>query len=180
MEEMDRHSATELEIFTVEYHLVGHVKTGGRRFSNWLNLGDAQTFTVEDVALRSLHYLERAAVDLGYVLVNRDAILAVIPRELPAETMADQVTSKPLEYVEKEQHEVVVSVPPFALRGQMHLAKTADLQRALITFPGTFVPLTRARIVYTAMAAALWDGEVILFNRDRAQLYWPSPADRNG
>jgi hypothetical protein len=178
VEEIDRSSATEVEVFTVEYHLVGHVKTGGRRFSNWLNLGDAQTFTVEDVALRSLHDLDRAAVKLGYVLVNRDAILAIIPRDLPAATMGDQIATKPLEYVEKEQHEVVVSVPPFALRGQMHLAKTADLQRALITFSGTFIPLTKARIVYTARAAALWDGEVILFNRDRAQLYWPSPADR--
>jgi hypothetical protein len=85
---------------------------------------------------------------------------------------------RPLEYVEKEKHGVMISVPPFAVKGEMHLAKRADFQRALISFPGAFLPITEARIVYTPNPELLWPGKVILVNRDKAQLFWPAPEER--
>jgi len=180
VEERDRESVTKVEILTVEYHLVGYVRTGGRRFSTWLNLSDVQMPKLEDVALKSLHDSDRPEVLLEYVLVNRGSILAVIPREVAVVSPADEEDQRPLEYVVKERHELVVSIPPFALRGQMHIARSADLQRALISVPGTFMPLTEARIVYLPNPKQLWHGGVILINRDKAQLYWPSPEEEEG
>ena len=178
MEERDRRSVTKVEILTEEHHLVGYVATGGRRFSTWLNLGDAPIIRLKSVALRSLHDLERPEVALEYVLVNRRAILAVIPRESPIVSLEGEEERRTMERVDKERHEVVVSVPPFAVRGQMHVARTADVQRAIESFPGTLMPITEARLVYTPNPQMLWRGGVILINRDEAQLYWPAPEDR--
>ena len=175
MDERERESLTKVEMVTVEHHLVGYVKTGGRRFSSWLNLGDPPAMRVENLALKWLHDLARREVHLRYAVVNREAILAVIPREVPIVSLGEERQQRPLEYVEKEQHEIVVSVPPFAVRGQLHIARTADLQRAVMSFAGTFMPLTEARIVYTPNPKAVWQGNVILVNRDKAQLYWSSP-----
>jgi hypothetical protein len=175
VEERDRDSVIKVEMVTVEHHLVGYVRTGGRRFSSWLNLGDAPAMKVENIALKSLHDLRRPEVYIRYAVVNREAILAVIPREVPIVSLDEERQPRSLEYVEKEQHEIVVSVPPFAVRGRLHIAKTADLQRAVTSFAGTFMALTEARIVYTPNPKAIWQGNVILVNRDKAQLYWPSP-----
>jgi hypothetical protein len=174
VEERDRDSVTKVEMVTVEHHLVGYVKTGGRRFSSWLNLGDSPAMRVENLALKSLHDLGRPEVYLRYAVVNREAILAVIPREVPIVSLNEERQQRPLEYVVKEQHEIVVSVPPFAVRGQLHITRSADLQRAVMSFAGTFMPLTEARIVYTPNPKAVWQGNVILVNRDKAQLYWSS------
>lgn len=180
MEERERESVTKMEVVTADHHLVGYVWTGGRRFSTWLNLGDVSTITLKNAALRSLHDLEKPEVPLEYVLVNRDALLAVIPRDPPVVSQNGAQPQRPLEHVDKEPYGVVVSIPPLAVRGQMHVARSADLQRALISYPGTFMPITEARIVYTPNPVALWQGQVILINRDKAQLYWPAPEDRRG
>jgi hypothetical protein len=177
VERRDEQSVTKVEVLTVDHHLVGYVATAGRRFSNWLNLGDAPTVALNKVTLRSLHDPRMSEVPLEYILVNRDAIMAVIPREAPVATLGRDRDQKPLEYVEKERHAVVISLPPFAVRGGMHLAKGADLQRALISFAGTFMPITVARIVYTPNAELVWQGSVILVNRDKAQLFWPAPEE---
>jgi hypothetical protein len=178
VQEKASRSVTKIEVLTMHHHLVGYVLTGGRRFSTWLNMGDTPTLTLENAALKSLHDVQRSDVNLEYVLVNRDAMLAVIPREAPVLSLGRDQEQKPLEYVEKERHEVVVSLAGFALRGYMHLAKSADLQRALVSFSGDFMPVTEARIVYTPNPGLLWQGDTILINRDKAELYWPAPKER--
>jgi hypothetical protein len=175
VEERDQQPLTKVEVLTVDYHLVGYVATGGRRFSNWLNLGDSPTIALNNVTLRSLYGAPMSDVPLEYVLVNREAIVAAIPREEPAEPLEGERDQKPLEYVDKEPHAVVISLPPFAVGGGMHVAKGADLQRALITYAGSFMPITAARIVYTPKPELVWQGSVILANRDKAQLFWPAP-----
>lgn len=177
MEKRDQQPLTRVEVLTVDYHLVGYVATGGRRFSNWLNLGDAPTIALDNVTLRSLHGARMSDVPLEYVLVNRDAIMAAIPREEPAAALEGEPDQKPLEYVDKERHAVVISLPPFAIGGGMHVARGADLQRALTTYSGSFMPITVARIVYTANPELVWKGSVILANRDKAQLFWPAPEE---
>jgi hypothetical protein len=177
VEGRDHESVTKVEILTVEYHLTGYVRTGGRRFSTWLNLGEVQTPKLENVALKSLCDPDRPEVFLRYVVVNRGSILAVIPREAPSAGPAEERDQRPLEYVVKEPHDLVVSVPPFAARGQMHIAKDADLQRALASLTGAFMPLTEARIVYLPNPKQVWHGGVILVSRDKAQLYWAAPEE---
>ena len=49
---------------------------------------------------------------------------------------------------------------------------------ALISFSGDFMPITEARIVYTPNPSLLWQGDVILINRARAELYWPAPREK--
>ena len=177
MEESDRHPVTKVEILTEQHHLAGYVETGGRRFSTWLNLGEAPIRSVKNVTLKSLHAFDRPEVHLEYALVNRDAIIAAIPHEAPSVSLGAEGQRRTMERVEKERHEVVVSVPPFAVRGQMHVARTADIQRAIATFPGTLMPVTEARLVYTPSPQVLWRAQVVLINREKAQLYWPAPED---
>lgn len=178
MEEQDQESAVHVEILTVDHHLLGYVTTGGRRFSTWLNLSDQRTMGMDNVTLKSLLEVGTPEVSLGFALVNRESIRAVILREAPAGSLTTERDQKPLEYVEKTRHGVVVGLSPYAVRGYVHVAKLADLRRALTTFPDTFMPITEARIVYTPNPKMLWQGEVALINRDRAQLYWPAPDAR--
>ena len=178
MEERDRHPLTKVEILTEEHHLVGYVETGGRRFSTWLNLGDKPIVSVDNVTLKSLHALERPEVYLEYALVNRDAIIAAMPHEAPSVSLGGEGERRTMERVDKERHEVVASVPPFAVRGQLHVARTGNVLRAITSFPGTLIPITEARLVYTPNPQVLWRGQVVLINRDKAQLYWPAPEDR--
>jgi len=178
MERREGHSLTKIEVLTVDHYLLGYVATAGRRFSTWLNMTDAPTLTLDRVALRSLHDVGGSDVPLEYVLVDTGAIMAVIPHEAPVAVLAREEEQRPLEYVEKEKHGIVMSVPPFAVRGEMHVAKSADLQRALMSFPGAFMPVTDARIVYTPNPKLLWQGSVILVNREKAQLFWPAPEER--
>jgi len=175
MEEMGRQSTMKLEMLTVDHHLVGYVTTGARRFSTWLNLVSEPTFTLDNAIVRSLEELDAAEIPLEFVLVERRAVVAAIPREPPVTGEATERGGKPLEYVEKMRREIVVTLPPFALRGHIHLAKGADLRRVLATSRDAFMPFSEARLVYTVNPRLLWEGEVILVNRSKAQLYWPSP-----
>ena len=70
MEQRERESVTKIEILTVDHHLAGYVATGGRRFSTWLNLGDAPIIRLKSAALRSLHDLERPEVALELSLIH--------------------------------------------------------------------------------------------------------------
>lgn len=179
MAENDHMLMTRIEVLTGEHHLVGDVRTAGRRFSTWLNLDETRTLTMHDAALRSLSEAQRSYTDLGYVLVNRDAIVAVILREESGGALAEP-PRKPLEYVDKERHEVVVSAPPYGIKGYLHVARSADLHRALGTLPGHFVPLTKARLIYTPHSEFSWEGEVVLVNRARAHLFWPASTQPLG
>jgi len=172
---MEHQSTVKVEILTVDHHLVGYVTTGARRFSTWLNLDNLPTITMDNVTLRSLWNPESAVVSLAFVVVNREAILAAIPREPPMVPLGKDPERRPLEHVKKVRHEVVVSLAPFALRGYMHLAKEADLRRTLLTFSDSFLPVTEARVVYTPNPQLMWEGDVVLINRSKAQLYWPAP-----
>jgi hypothetical protein len=181
MEELRYPSVVQVEIFTTDHHLLGKLTTRGRRFSTWLNLEDAPTITLDNAAVRSLQNPDAPDLSVGYVMVNRESMLAVIPRETAAPVPTSELGMRPLEYVEKSRHEVVVSVTPFVLRGHVHVAMGADVRHALSTFGDPFMPVTEVRIVYTPNPQLLWEGEVVLFNRAKAQLYWPAPtAQREG
>lgn len=175
MEERHYPSVVEVEVFTTDHHLLGSLSTLGRRFSTWLNLEDAPTLTLDSVTVRSLQNPEIPELSVSYVLVNRENILAVIPREVPTVVPASELEVRPLEYVEKSRHEVVVSLTPFVLKGCVHVAKAADVRHALTTFSDSFMPVTEVRVVYTPNPALLWEGDVALFNRAKAELYWPAP-----
>jgi hypothetical protein len=176
MEERAFQSVVEVEVLTIDHYLHGEVTTAGRRFSTWLNLEDAPAITLDNATVRSLHNPDIAELSVGFVLVNRQSMLAIIPREAPTARPASDREQRPLEYVEKSPHEVVVSLAPFVLRGHVHVARAAAVRRALLTFSDSFMPVTEARLVYTPNPKLHWEGEVVLFNRAKAQLYWPAPT----
>jgi len=165
----------KVDFLTANHHAVGYVTKGGGRFSDWLNFVDEPTVTLDDAILRSLEEFEAREVSVEFAVVVWCAIGAATPRETRAAVVARERAPKPIEYVEKIRHEVVVSLPPFALRGNVHLAKGVDLRRALASLTAAFVPFTEGRIVYEPNPRLQWEGEVILVNWSKAQLYWPSP-----
>ncbi|NIN67078.1 MAG: hypothetical protein GTO63_20760 [Anaerolineae bacterium] len=176
MEDLRYPTVVEVEVFTTDHHLLGNLSTRGRRFSNWLNLEDAPTITLDNAAVRSLQNPDASDLSVGYVMVNRESMLVVIPRETPTPVPPSELDMRPWEYVEKSRHEVFVSVAPFVLRGHVHVAMGADVRHALSTFSDSFMPVTDVRIVYAPNPKLLWEGEVVLFNRAKAQLYWPAPT----
>jgi hypothetical protein len=180
MAENDSGPLTKIEVLTADYHLEGTVATKGRRFSTWLNLEEASTFDIGGAALKSLAEAQTPEVRLGETLINRAAIVAVIPQDEPSGPATGQEEHKPLEYVDKEQHQFVMSAPPFALKGYLHVARGADLSRALISFPGSFIPVTQTRIIYTPRPELAWEGDVVLVNGDKVQLLWPAGGQQEG
>ena len=68
---------------------------------------------------------------------------------------------------------MLISLPPFAITGYLHLAKQADIRTALRHLTKTFIPISETRAAYIPNPSIKWASEVIIVNRKRAQIFWP-------
>ena len=88
--------------------------------------------------------------------------------------MASRRRSHGVEYVEKEQHQVVASLPNFQLGGYLHLPQGDDVERSLWVLAPSFVPLTNVAVTFIPQPEVSWHREVVILNRRKAQITLPS------
>jgi hypothetical protein len=108
--------------------------------------------------------------DLAHVI--KQQIVFGVPHEPPS-TPEERQKIHSFDFVEKERHQVVISLPPFAVSGWLHLLKEANIWMPLRDLVATFLPITEARAVHTAKPAIGWSAETIIVNRERAHIIWP-------
>lgn len=163
----------QVEFLTDTHRIIGSLLTGELRLTDLLNFGALDDpIVLEEVSTTPIENPSAEPLVRDFAQINRDAIALGVPHEPPT-TPQDRQRIRPFEYIEKAKYEVLVSVPPFAVNGYLHLAKQADVRTALATLKQTFVPLTGARAVYTPQPEIRWSSEVIIINRRRAQIFWP-------
>jgi hypothetical protein len=162
----------KVELITDAYRILGHVRTEQRRLSDILNLERGDSIVVQDALTTPVDDPEAAPVRRDIAHVIKEQIAFGIPHEPPS-APEDRQKLHSFDFVEKERHQVLISVPPFAISGWIHLLKEVNIWRPLRGLVATFLPITEARAVHTARPDLVWAAETIIVNRKRAHVIWP-------
>lgn len=164
--------AVRVEFLTDTHRIIGNLPTGERRLSDILNLDPEDSVVLDDVSTTPVDDPEAAPIVREFAQINKETIAFAIPHEPPT-TPEERQKIRPFEYVEKNRHQVLISLPPFAITGYLHLVKEADIRTALRNLTRTFIPISDARATYIPKLGINWASEVIIVNRKRAQIFWP-------
>jgi hypothetical protein len=70
----------------------------------------------------------------------------------------------------RQTYEIVVGLPGFELRGEIHLTERFDLRRVLVTRTEDFIPLTNATATYVLYPRVSVSAGTIVFNKAMAGL----------
>jgi len=158
----------QAELITEHFCMLGRVDlpaTQGRLVDT-LNFHGEPIIVLHDVEAKRLEPKSDKVFNWPMAQIRREAIILAIPQEnrLPA-TEAQH----PLEYVAKEPHRVSFLLAAFAVIGDLHLARGADINAVSPVRGSDFVPLTDAEAVYLPDPALVWKAPVIIVNVARAQ-----------
>jgi hypothetical protein len=149
------------EFFTNQCLISGKIRTGGRRLTDILNDARDSALELSDVqVVRIVNPKDVIAAHSGAILEKKGIVFALIREE-----GADVPQSSFYKHVETMEWDVFLTVPSFELSGRLHVRGTGDLRRMLFDRPGEFIPLTRAKAVFTLYPEVSFDGEVIVVNK---------------
>lgn len=164
-------SARELfqaELITERFCMLGRLDLapGQARLVDLLNLRAEPIIVLHDVEAKRLGPESDKVLSWPAVQVRREAIVLAIPHErrLPVSD-----PERPLEYVAKVPHRVSFLLPAFAVVGNFHLAREADIDVASPIRGSGFVPLTDAEAVYLPDPTLVWTAAVIIVNVAKAE-----------
>ncbi|KPK21591.1 MAG: hypothetical protein AMJ76_02325 [Dehalococcoidia bacterium SM23_28_1] len=156
------------ELVTDSFCMAGRLDLppGQGRLVDILNFAGEHVIVLHAVEARRLGFQSDKVFNWPTAQIRREAIILAIPQEnrLPA-TEAQH----PLEYVAKEPHRVSFLLAAFAVIGDLHLARGADINAVSPVRGSDFVPLTDAEAVYLPDPALVWKAPVIIVNVARAQ-----------
>jgi hypothetical protein len=168
-----RRREIEIEVFAERDVITGRLSTKEDRLSDTLNYELPHFLVLADASSSPLGSPDEPGLRSAFVHLNTPAIAFTVPRT-PEPSLEERRHSRGFEYVEKEQHQVVVSLPPFKLEGYLHLPKGDDVERSLWALTPSFVPLTNVSVTFTPRPEVSWHREVVILNRRRAQIMLPS------
>ena len=168
-----RRREIEIEIFAERDVITGRLSTKEDRLSDTLNYELPHFLVLADASSSPLESPDEPALRSAFVHLNTPTIAFTVPRT-PEPSLEERRQSRGFEYVEKEQHQVVVNLPPFKLEGYLHLPKGDDVERSLWALTPSFVPLTNVTVTFTPQSEVSWHREVVILNRRKAQIMLPS------
>jgi hypothetical protein len=161
----------KVELITNTHRILGQVRTEQRRLSDILNLERGDSIVVQDAVTTTVDDPRGTPVRRDLAHVVKGQIAFGVPHE-PQSTPQERQKFHSFDFVEKERHQVVISLPPFAISGWLHLLKDANIWMPLSDLVETFLPITEARAVHTARSDLSWTAETIIVNRKRAHVFW--------
>jgi hypothetical protein len=164
----------QAELITEGFRMVGRLDLppAQARLVDFFNFCGEPVIVLHDVEARELGPESGKVFNWPMVQIRREAILLALPREHRLPAAEDQ---RPLEYVAKEPHRVSFLLPDFAVVGDLHLAREADIGAASPMRGSGFVPLTNAEATYFPDPTLVWKAPVIVVNVAKAEIF--SPAD---
>jgi hypothetical protein len=157
-------SASPLLLFTDSYKVRGTLRTRRRRLTDVLNADDTQFLVLEEVIFEELGSgatIHRAP----YAQVNLNTVLFGVSDE-PVEPSPDMKTIK-------VPQQALISLPPFTIRGHIHLSPEPNLREALNLLRDRFVPVTEAWFWSDFLDEARTQAPMLAFNHSRAQILAP-------
>jgi hypothetical protein len=159
----------QAELITDGFCMVGRLDLPSTqaRLADLLNFRGEPIIVLHDVEARRLGPESDKVFNWPMARVRREAIMLAIPREhrLPAAEV-----QPPLEYVVKVPHRVSFLLPAFAVVGNFHLAKEADINVASPIRGSDFVPLTDAEATYLPHPTLVWKAAIIVVNVAKAEV----------
>ena len=161
----------EVELITDTHRVLGQVRTQQRRLSDVLNLERGDSIVVQNASTTPVEDPGSTPVRRALAHVIKEQIAFGIPHDLPS-TPEEREKIHSFDFIEKERHQVVISLPPFAISGWLHLLKDANIWMPLRDLTAIFLPITEARAVHTGRPDLRWSAETIIVNRKRAHIIW--------
>jgi len=168
----------KVELVTDTHRIMGYYPTSERRLSDILNLDLTDAIVLDKVHTVPVDSPAGAPIVRDFAHVIKERISFGIPHEPPS-TLEERQKVGPFKYVDKDRHQVLVSLPPFSVTGYLHLPRGMEVRAALQELVAPFVPITRARAIYMPDTTIGWVAEVIIVNRKRAQIFWPPTRVNN-
>jgi hypothetical protein len=169
MMEASRRREVEVEVYTGTHYVTGWLSTTEGRLSDTLNYELPHVLGLTDVSRRPLEQPLASAEREGGMHLNTVAIAFAVPRS-PEPDLEERMRTRMFEYVEKERHRAVVSLPPFQFEGDLHLPKSNDVERSLWSLTPAFIPLSDAKITLSDHPDVVWQREIVILNRRKAQI----------
>jgi hypothetical protein len=168
---------SSLEIVTRDHLIAARCPALERyaRLLDLLNNADVIFLELADVEVRSLHSPSDATESAGTLLLRKDQILFASPVEAADEGTQQGPEGYRRDHVEKRVFPAVVFVPPFSIRGNVHLPKAAEEQYAIPILLKGFLAMTGARAVCERNAFAR-EREFLAVNGQLAEMISYAPA----
>lgn len=153
-----------LTLFTDAFTVKGRLETPHRRISDALNEAQAGFLVLSDVQFDE-YRTASAVMRAEFAQVNLGSVLFVVSNEV--------VAPEPALATPKTSEEALISIPPFTIRGRIHLAAERPLREALSELRGEFVPVTNAVYWSDALGEARNRVAIAAVNHARCQILAP-------
>jgi hypothetical protein len=159
----------QAELITDGFCMVGRLDLPSTqaRLADILNFRGEPVIALHDVEARRLGPESDKVFNWPTAQVRREAITLAIPHERRPPAAE---TEHPMEYVVKVPHRVSFLLPSFAVVGNFHLAKEADINVASPIRGSDFVPLTDAQAIYLPDPTLVWKAAIIVVNVAKAEV----------
>jgi hypothetical protein len=153
-----------LTLYTDSFVIKGQIRTRQARITDILNHADEEFLVLSDVVIDA-YGSRNVASRSEFAQVNLGAVLFAVA-ESSMEPRPDLRTPKVPE-------QALISIPPFAVIGRIHLLPERDLREALSELTGRFVPVTDATYWSESVGEARQSAPMVAINHQRAQILAP-------
>ncbi len=153
-----------LTVYTDAYVVRGTLSTRQHRLSDILNFAEEEFLVLADATFERFGPSSppRSA---AFAQVNLAAVLFAV-----ADTTVEAV---PELRTPKVSEAALISIPPFAIVGRIHLLPERDLRQALQELTGRFIPVTDATYGSDVAGEASRTAPMLAVNHARAQILSP-------
>lgn len=153
-----------LTLYTDAFVIRGTVESRQRRITDILNTADDRFLVLSDVTFDEFGAAGRT-IRSDFAQVNLESVLFAV-----ADTPVD---AAPELRTPKTPEQALISVPPFAVVGRIHLLPERSLRESLSELTGHFLPVTDATYWSDSLGEARTTALLVAVNHARAQLMAP-------
>lgn len=153
-----------LKMFTDAFTVKGRLETRHRRISDALNEAPAGFLVLSDVQFDE-YRTASAVMRAEFAQVNLGSVLFVVSDEV--------VAPEPALATPKVSEEALISIPPFTIKGRIHLLAERPLREGLSELHGEFIPVTNAVYWSDSLGEARTGVALAAVNHARCQILAP-------
>ena len=153
-----------LKMFTDAFTVKGRLETRHRRISDALNEAQAGFLVLSDVQFDE-YRTASAVMRAEFAQVNLASVLFVVSDEV--------VPPEPALATPKVSEQALISIPPFTIRGRIHLPAERSLREGLSELHGEFIPVTNAVYWSDSLGEARTSVAIAAVNHARCQILAP-------
>ena len=158
-----------IAVFTGSHILVGSLNIGDQRVSDVINVdvSDSPFLALKNVKITTANGKDEPRV-AEFAYVNKEDISFVVPVDTEKPRDGGGVR---MSYVDKERHLVEFIIPPYEVKGYIHLIRAMNVHDVQVVLKNRFVPVTDAEAKRLSSREVSIANSVILVNRSKAEIF---------